>query len=75
MGNREKGRGVQNTGGEIERELGISGTYYFRSTKEVFKAEIMHEIGYHYEVLDKAKGNFDIIGELYVYMCKRYWIS
>jgi len=60
---------------EIERELGISGTYYFRTTKEVFKAEIMHEIGYHYEVLDKAKGNFDIIGELYLYMCKRYWIS
>ena len=39
---------------EIERELGISGTYYFRSTKEVFKAGIMqeiekmgHEVGYH----------------------------
>ena len=76
MGNREKGRGgAKYRGGEIERELGISGTYYFRTTKEVFKAEIMHEIGYHYEVLDKAKGNFDIIGELYVYMCKRYWIS
>ena len=50
---------------EIERQLGISGTYYFRSTKEVFKAEIMHkiekmghEVGYHYEVLDKAKGNY-----------------
>ena len=45
---------------EIERQFGIFGTYYFRSTKEVFKAEIMqeiekmgHEVGYHYEVLDK----------------------
>jgi hypothetical protein len=67
---------------EIERELDMQATYYFRSTKEVFKAEIMqaiekmgHEIGYHYEVLDKAKGNFDIIGEPYLYMCNRYWIS
>ena len=56
-GIREKGR--EDTGcrrGEIERELGIFGTYYFRSTKEVFKAEIMqeiekmgHEVGYHFE--------------------------
>jgi hypothetical protein len=60
---------------EIERGFDIQATYYFRSTKEVFKAEIMHEIGYHYEVLDKAKGNFDIIGEPYLYMRNRYWIS
>ena len=51
---------------EIEREFDIPATYYFRSTKEVFKAEIMqeierkgHEVGYHYEVLDKAKGNLE----------------
>lgn len=41
------GKGVGNAGyrrGEMERELGmISGTYYFRSTKEVFKAEIMQD--------------------------------
>ena len=50
---------------EIERELDMQATYYFRTTKGVFKAEIMqaieklgHEVGYHYEVLDKAKGNY-----------------
>ena len=50
---------------EIERGFDIQATYYFRSTKEVFKAGIMQEIekmgrevGYHYEVLDKAKGNY-----------------
>jgi predicted DNA-binding transcriptional regulator len=49
---------------EIERDFGISSTYYFRSKKEVFKAGIIqaiekmgHEVGYHYKVLDKAKGN------------------
>jgi hypothetical protein len=57
---------------EIEREFDIQATYYFRSTKEVFKAEIMHKIGYHYEVLDKAQGNFDIIGEPYLYLRNRY---
>ena len=57
---------------EIERELGIFGTYYFRSTKEVFKAKIMqeiekmgHEVGYHYEVLDKAKGNYEKAIEIF----------
>ena len=66
IGNR--GKGVGNAGyrrWKMEREFGISRTYYFRSTKGVFKAEIMqeiekrgHEVGYHYEVLDKAKGNY-----------------
>lgn len=49
---------------ELERGFDLRATYYFRSTKEVFKAGIMqeiektgHEVGYHYEVLDKAKGN------------------
>jgi len=50
---------------EIENEFGIRSTYYFRMTDEVFQPEIIkriaelgHEIGYHYEVLDKAKGDF-----------------
>jgi hypothetical protein len=50
---------------EIERGFDLRATYYVRSTKEVFKAGIMqeiektgHEVGYHYEVLDKAKGNY-----------------
>ncbi|KCZ72281.1 hypothetical protein ANME2D_01686 [Candidatus Methanoperedens nitroreducens] len=48
----------------IEHDHGIRSTYYFRNTKEVFKPPIIkqidelgHEIGYHYEVLDKAKGD------------------
>ena len=56
---------------EIERGFDLRATYYFRSTKDVFKACIMHEIGYHYEVLDKAQGNFDIIvlvSLIYIYI-------
>jgi len=50
---------------EMESQMGISSTYYFRSTKSVFIPKIIekvyakgHEIGYHYEVLSKAQGNF-----------------
>jgi hypothetical protein len=50
---------------EIENEFEIRSTYYIRMTDEVFQPEIIkgiaelgHEIGYHYEVLDKAKGDF-----------------
>ncbi|UGV40613.1 polysaccharide deacetylase family protein [Methanococcoides orientis] len=49
---------------QIEHELGIKATYYFRSTKSVFKPEIMkqiqnmgHEVGYHYETLSEANGD------------------
>jgi len=48
----------------IEYDMGITATYYFRHIPGVFdpkvikKIELMgHEIGYHYEVLDKAKGD------------------
>ncbi|OFV67467.1 MAG: hypothetical protein SCAL_001385 [Candidatus Syntrophoarchaeum caldarius] len=50
---------------EIEKDHGISSTYYFRTVSDVFKPDIIraindsgHEIGYHYEVLDRAKGDF-----------------
>jgi glycosyltransferase involved in cell wall biosynthesis len=50
---------------KIEHGLGIRSTYYFRKTNGVFKthiiiaiAELGHEIGYHYEVLDKTRGNY-----------------
>lgn len=50
---------------QIENEYNICSTYYFRMSKDVFQpnliikiGELGHEIGYHYEVLDKAKGNF-----------------
>lgn len=50
---------------ELENELGIRSTYYFRYPY-TFKLELIkrvinlgHEIGYHYEVLSKANGNCD----------------
>jgi len=50
---------------EVEKEFGIRSTYYFRMRNGVFVPDIIrkiadlgHEIGYHYETLDKAKGDF-----------------
>lgn len=49
----------------LEHELGIKSTYYFRFNKKTFQprlimeiAEMGHEVGYHYETLDKAKGDY-----------------
>ena len=50
----------------LEQSLGIRTTYYFRksgfSQPDIIKsiADMGHEIGYHYEVLDKAKGNHEL---------------
>ncbi len=48
---------------KIEHNLGISGTYYFRThkcswNKEIIKeiASLGHEIGYHYENLSTCNG-------------------
>jgi hypothetical protein len=48
----------------IEIDFGIRATYYFRCKRGVFRPDVMreiadmgHEIGYHYEVVDKAKGH------------------
>lgn len=56
----------------IERELGIRATYYFRANGNVFRPEIMreiegmgHEVGYHYEVLGKAKGDHEKAIEMF----------
>jgi hypothetical protein len=56
----------------IEKDLGISSTYYFRTVPEVFNVDIMqkihsmgHEIGFHYEVLDKAKGDITIAIDIF----------
>lgn len=50
----------------VEEEFGIRATYYFRTSKKAFVPEIMqeieemgHEVGYHYEVLSTAKGNYE----------------
>ncbi|SFM56979.1 polysaccharide deacetylase family protein [Methanolobus profundi] len=47
-----------------EAEHGIRSTYYFRHVEDVFVpsaieeiADLGHEVGFHYEVLDKAKGD------------------
>jgi len=57
---------------KIQHQLGIRGTYYFRMVKESFDPEIIsqieslgHEIGYHYEDMDFAKGDVDRAYELF----------
>jgi hypothetical protein len=49
---------------EVETSHGVRATYYFRWLPRVFKPGIVksiasmgHEIGYHYEALDKASGD------------------
>ena len=56
----------------IEHEHNIAATYYFRMRKGTYITDIMdeiasygHEIGYHYETLDKAKGNIELAIELF----------
>jgi hypothetical protein len=51
---------------KIQHELGIAGTYYFRMVPQSFDngvireiASMGHEIGYHYEDMDFAKGDVD----------------
>jgi hypothetical protein len=49
---------------ELEAQRGIAATYYVRAKRTVFKPaalralhELGHEVGYHYEVLAKARGD------------------
>lgn len=49
---------------KLENKYSFSSTYYFRHVKGVFDpraikeiSDLGHEIGFHYEVMDKAKGN------------------
>lgn len=51
---------------KIQYEMGIVGTYYFRMVPQSFNKKIIqeiaslgHEIGYHYEDMDFAKGDID----------------
>ncbi|TGC08368.1 hypothetical protein [Methanolobus halotolerans] len=58
---------------KIEQELNIKATYYFRTVNDnLFCPEIItevsrmgHEIGYHYEVLNECKGNYENAIELF----------
>ena len=56
----------------IESSFGIHSTYYFRITKNVFNKAIIkeiaglgHEIGYHYEVMDKAHGDIKLAERIF----------
>ena len=56
----------------LESSSGIHSTYYFRVTKNVFNKEIIqkiaglgHEIGYHYEVMDKAHGDIGLAERIF----------
>jgi hypothetical protein len=49
---------------EVEQRYGIQATYYFRQQKGTYVPDILdrisrmgHEIGYHYETMDKCKGD------------------
>ena len=50
---------------KLEHQMGIKSTYYFRISKtlqtDIIKniANMGHEVGYHYETLDKAKGDYE----------------
>ncbi|KKF99267.1 polysaccharide deacetylase family protein [Methanosarcina mazei] len=57
---------------KLEHSYGIKSTYYFRHIEETFKPEIIrqmarmgHEIGFHYEVMDKANGDMDRAIEIF----------
>lgn len=57
---------------EAESDCGIKATYYFRTRKNVYVPAVIdkiasyhHEIGYHYETLDKAKGDMDLAIRLF----------
>lgn len=50
----------------LEAQYGIRATYYIRMTRSVFKpvaikelSRLGHEVGYHYEILAKAKGSME----------------
>lgn len=57
---------------EIEHGYNIHATYYFRTVKDVFKPEIIrriasmgHEVGYHYEAMDRAGGDVNKAIEIF----------
>ncbi|MDY0387133.1 MAG: hypothetical protein RBT65_08410 [Methanolobus sp.] len=57
---------------KLEYDYGIKSTYYFRYRNDTFKPDIIrkildmgHEVGYHYEVIDKAKHDFEKAIEIF----------
>ena len=52
---------------KIQRDMGFTGSYYFRIVPESWDEKIIkeisdlgHEIGYHYETMDTSNGNVDL---------------
>ena len=64
---------------EVENYYGIKATYYFRIRKRVYVTSIIdkiasfgHEIGYHYETVDEARGNLDLAVRLFTKNLKKF---
>jgi hypothetical protein len=64
---------------ELEAGRGISSTYYVRTTRAVFRPDALvhllqlgHEVGYHYEVLTKARGNYQRAIAMFEQELKRF---
>jgi hypothetical protein len=64
---------------ELENNLGIHTSYYFRYIEQIYNENIIdkvkdlgHEVGYHYEVFTKAKGNPQIALKLFREELKNY---
>jgi hypothetical protein len=62
---------------KLENKRKVKATYYFRVKPNLFNREIIsrvkklgHEVGYHYEILDKARGNYSKAIELF----KKEWM-
>lgn len=56
----------------LEKKMGITGTYYFRINPKSYDETVIreihslgHEIGYHYEDLAAARGNYEIAIKLF----------
>jgi hypothetical protein len=57
----------------LENAVGVRSTYYFRINRRVFQETIIkridnmgHEVGYHYEVMDKAQGDPRLARQIFV---------
>lgn len=57
---------------QIQKEMGIKGTYYFRMVSKSYDETVIreieamgHEIGYHYEDMDFAKGDLQMAIQLF----------
>lgn len=57
----------------VEHKYGIKATYYFRAQRRTYIPDVIdriaslgHEIGYHYETLDKCKGSIESAKALFL---------